>query len=72
MTMQIDDDTNRKSLAMTLLKFSKEKLFVVERCKMKDQKPWRDSSCNQDFAHRRGLEPKVKMSELGDALSELV
>ena len=43
-----------------------------ERCKMKDQKPWPDSSCNQDFALRRGLEPKVKMSELGDALSKLV
>ena len=43
-----------------------------ERCKMKDQKPWPGSSCNQDFAHRRGLEPKVKMSELGDALSKLV
>ena len=42
-----------------------------ERCKMKDQKPWPGSSCNQDFAHRRGLEPKVKMSELGDALSKL-
>ena len=42
-----------------------------ERCKMKDQKPW-PGSCNQDFAHRRGREPKVKMSELGDALSKLV
>ena len=43
-----------------------------ERCKMKDQKPWPGSSCNQDFAHGRGLEPKVKMSELGDTLSKLV
>ena len=43
-----------------------------ERCKMKDQKPWPGFSCNQDFAHRRAHEPKVKMSELGDALSQLV
>ena len=38
---------------------------------MKDQKPWPGSSCNQDFAHGRGLEPKVKMSELGDALTSV-
>ena len=43
-----------------------------EGCKIKDQKPWPGSSCNQDFAHRTGLEPKVKTFELGDALSKLV
>ena len=55
-----------------IINLSKEKLFMGERCKMKDQKPWPGSSCNQDFAHGRGLEPKVNMSELGDALSKLV
>ena len=40
--------------------------------KMEDQKWWPGSSRNQDFAEGRGHEPKVKMSELGDALSKLV
>ena len=43
-----------------------------QKCKMEDQKPWPGSSRNQDFAHRIGLEPKVKMSELRDVLSKLV
>ena len=39
---------------------------------MEDQKPWPGFSPNQNFAEGRGLEPKVKMHELGDALSKLV
>ena len=39
---------------------------------MEDQKPWLGFSRNQDFAEGRGLTPKVKMSELGDALSKLM
>ena len=39
---------------------------------MEDQKPWPGFSRNQDFAEGRGLTPKVKMSELGDAFSKLV
>ena len=38
---------------------------------MDDQKPWHGFSRKQDFAEGIGLEPKVKMSELGDALSKL-
>ena len=34
--------------------------------KMEGQKPWPGFSRRQDFAERRGLTPKVKMSELGD------
>ena len=39
---------------------------------MEDLKPWPGFSRNQDFAEGRELTPKVKMSELGDALSKLV
>ena len=39
---------------------------------MEDQKPWLGFSRNQDFAEGRGLTPKIKMSELGDAFSKLV
>ena len=39
---------------------------------MKGQKPWPAFSREQDFAERRGLEPKVKISELGEALDKLV
>ena len=43
------------------------------RCrKMEDQRPWPGFSRNQDFAEVRGLAPKVKMSELEDALSKVV
>ena len=41
-------------------------------CKMEDQKPWPGFSRNQEFAEKRGLQPKFKISELGDALSKLV
>ena len=40
--------------------------------KMEDQKPWPGYSRHQDVADWRRLEPKVKLSELGDALSKLV
>ena len=40
--------------------------------RMDDQKPWFGLALNQDFAEERGFEPKVKMSELGDATSKLV
>ena len=40
--------------------------------KIDDQKPWSVFSSNQDFVEERGQEPKVKLSELGDALSKLV
>ena len=39
---------------------------------MEDQKPLPGFSPNQNFAEGIGLEPKVKMHELGDALSKLV
>ena len=39
---------------------------------MEDQKPWPVFACNQDFAKRRGLEPKMKMAKLGNVLSKLV
>ena len=39
--------------------------------KMEDQKPWPGFLCNQNFAEKRGLKPKVKLSELGDALSQV-
>ena len=35
--------------------------------KTEDQKPWPGFSRNQNFAKERGLEPKVKMSESGEA-----
>ena len=40
--------------------------------KMEDQRPWPGFSRNQDFAEGRGLTPKVKTCELGDALSKLM
>ena len=39
---------------------------------MEGQKPWPDFPRNQDFAEGKGLEPKVKMSDLGDVLNKLV
>ena len=40
--------------------------------KTKDQKPWPGFSRNHDFVDERGLQPKVKLSKSGDALSKLV
>ena len=40
--------------------------------KTEDQKPWPGFSRNQSFAEERGLEPKVKLFKLGDALCKLV
>ena len=42
--------------------------------RIEDQKPWPSLALNQNFAQRRGLKAslKVKTSELGNALSEVV
>ena len=40
--------------------------------KMEDQKPWPGFSRNQDFAEGRELTPKIKVSQLGYAMSKLV
>ena len=54
-------------------KFSKDELFERQRYhKTEDQKPWPGFSRNQDFAEERGLEPIVKLSKSGDALSKVV
>ena len=38
---------------------------------MEEQKPWPGFLYNQNFAEERELKPKVKISELGDALSQV-
>ena len=66
-------DPNLKSHAMTSSEIFEKDTFSGPRYhKMEDQKPWPGFSRNQDFAERRGLTPKAKMSELGDTLNKLM